>query len=438
MFAIQGDPNWTHNLPGRPLLDPFTFVLFVGGLLLCLWRWRQPASQFLLLWFAIMLVPGLISADLVPHFPRQTALLPALAIFAAYAAVQIGRWLRRFPRPNPKANCKLQIANCKLQSAICNLQSAYCIWPTVVIVALVVITAVNVRDYFTVWATSEENYLAFDGHNVELAEYLNRLPPDDHAYLLLIPARYPSYIEGQPHRHLTIDFLYRGRAPHVYVPVSEATTPAQLAAVCREHHAPVAIEWTVREFLDADPKGLVRYLLGKYGTRAGIDAGRGWVVSFFDVANPPETFAIAEALAPRADNFGYQVTLTGATAGAAGQSDVLTATVPSGGDVWVAARWQKTAAVDADYSAFFYLRDAGGHLIAQASQALLDDDHAPVTRWAVGAENWGYAILPVFPGTPPTRTYNPIIDRITALHGTISALAALHERDAAGRAGHSY
>ena len=32
-----------------------------------------------------------------------------------------------------------------------------------------------------------------------------------------------------------------------------------------------------------------------------------------------------------------------------------------------------------------------------------------------------------FPGNPPTRTYNPIIDRITALHGTISALAALHE-----------
>ena len=450
MFALQGDPNWTHNLPGRPLLDPFTFLLFVAGLLLCLWRWKQPSSQFLLLWFAIMLVPGLIAADLVPHFPRQTALLPALAIFAAYATVQIGRWLLRFPSPRsqvsglrsqvsglrsqvsgPKsqvsgprspaacnlrpvtcdlqpATCDLQPATCDLQPATCDLQPATCdlrpasgLWVIVVILALGVITAVNVRDYFTVWATSEENYLAFDGHNVELAEYLNRLPADDHAYLLLIPARYPSYIEGQPHRHLTIDFLYRGSAPHVYVPVSEATTPAQLAAVCREHHAPVAIEWTVREFLDADPKGLVRYLLGKYGVRTGIDAGRGWAVSFFAVLDPPDTFAIAETLTPRTDNFGYQVALTGATVGVAGQADVLTTTVPSGGHVWVAVRWQKTAVPDADYSAFFYLRDAGGHLIAQASQALLDDDHQPVTRWAEGAENWGYAILPVFPGTPP-------------------------------------
>jgi len=403
MFALQGDPNWTHNLPGRPLLGPFTFVLFVAGLLSSAWRWRQPVAQFLLLWFAIMLVPGLIAADLVPHFPRQTALLPAIAILSALGAVDIAGWLaRRFsPRRWPLVA-----------------------WSLVIVVALVAITAVNVHDYFAVWAVSDENFLAFDGHNVELAEYLNRLPPDDHVYLLLIPAGYPSYIEGQPHRHLTIDFLYRGEAPHVYVPVSEATTPAQLTAICplagicdHKHRAPVAIEWTTREFLDADPKGLVRYLLGKYGVRTGVDAGHGWAASFFDVPDPPETFAIAETLTPRADNFGYQVTLTGATVGAAGSSDVLTTTVASGGHIWVATRWRRDAAVDADYSAFFYLRDAGGHLIAQASQSLLDDDHALVTRWADGAENWGYAILPVWPGTPPgdytvtVGLYDPVTNR---------------------------
>ncbi|MBU1878068.1 MAG: hypothetical protein KJ734_03870, partial [Chloroflexi bacterium] len=401
MFAVQGDPNWTHNLPGRPLLDPFTFILFVVGLLLCLWRsaghcvWRRTTGQFLLLWFAIMLVPGLIAADLVPHFPRQTALLPAIAILAAYATVQIGIWLA--------SRASHITSNAKRQTS--NVMRAPYIWAIIVIIALVVITAINARDYFTVWATSEENYLAFDGHNVELAEYLNRLPADDRAYLLLIPAGYPSYIEGQPHRHLTIDFLYRGSAPHVYVPVSEAATPAQIAAVCRERRSPVAIEWTTREFLDADPKGLVRYLLGKYGVRTAIEPGHGWAASFFEVPNPPETFTIAETLHPRADNFGYQVALTGAavgaTVGAAGGPDVLTTTVPSGGNVWVAARWSKTAPVDADYSAFYYLRDAGGHLIAQASQALLDDNHQPVTRWQDGAENWGYAILPVWPGTPP-------------------------------------
>jgi CoA:oxalate CoA-transferase len=50
----------------------------------------------------------------------------------------------------------------------------------------------------------------------------------------------------------------------------------------------------------------------------------------------------------------------------------------------------------------------------------------------IGQAISGMMSLTGFPGTPPTRTYNPIIDRITALHGTISALAALHERSLSG------
>ncbi len=50
----------------------------------------------------------------------------------------------------------------------------------------------------------------------------------------------------------------------------------------------------------------------------------------------------------------------------------------------------------------------------------------------IGQAISGMMSLTGFPGTPPTRTYNPIIDRITALHGTIGTLAALRERDLSG------
>jgi CoA:oxalate CoA-transferase len=50
----------------------------------------------------------------------------------------------------------------------------------------------------------------------------------------------------------------------------------------------------------------------------------------------------------------------------------------------------------------------------------------------IGQAISGMMSLTGFPGTPPTRTYNPIIDRITALHGTIGALSALHERRLSG------
>jgi crotonobetainyl-CoA:carnitine CoA-transferase CaiB-like acyl-CoA transferase len=50
----------------------------------------------------------------------------------------------------------------------------------------------------------------------------------------------------------------------------------------------------------------------------------------------------------------------------------------------------------------------------------------------IGQAISGMMSLTGFPNTPPTRTYNPIIDRITALHGTIGALAALRERELSG------
>lgn len=58
-------------------------------------------------------------------------------------------------------------------------------------------------------------------------------------------------------------------------------------------------------------------------------------------------------------------------------------------------------------------------------------------RERIGFDPIGQAIsgmmsLTGFPGTPPTKTYNPVIDRITALHGTIGVLAALHERKLSG------
>jgi crotonobetainyl-CoA:carnitine CoA-transferase CaiB-like acyl-CoA transferase len=51
----------------------------------------------------------------------------------------------------------------------------------------------------------------------------------------------------------------------------------------------------------------------------------------------------------------------------------------------------------------------------------------------IGQAMSGLMSITGFPDTPPTLTNSPIIDRITALHATIGALAALHRRDATGQ-----
>ena len=50
----------------------------------------------------------------------------------------------------------------------------------------------------------------------------------------------------------------------------------------------------------------------------------------------------------------------------------------------------------------------------------------------IGQAIGGLMSLTGFPGGPPIRTYFPLIDRITALHATIGAMAALMERERSG------
>ena len=50
----------------------------------------------------------------------------------------------------------------------------------------------------------------------------------------------------------------------------------------------------------------------------------------------------------------------------------------------------------------------------------------------IGQAMGGMMSLTGFPDDPPTKTFFPLIDRITALHATIGALAALREREISG------
>ncbi len=63
VFSISGDPRWTYSLPGRPLFDPLTALLFYAGLALALWRWRRPVYAVLLVWLTVALLPSALSPD---------------------------------------------------------------------------------------------------------------------------------------------------------------------------------------------------------------------------------------------------------------------------------------------------------------------------------------------------------------------------------------
>ena len=87
MFAFVGDPLPYFDVPGRPVFEPVGALLLAAGLLIALWRWRQPEYAFVVLWFFLSLVPGVLSQP-APSYTRTIGVqvvlfaIPGIAIAA--------------------------------------------------------------------------------------------------------------------------------------------------------------------------------------------------------------------------------------------------------------------------------------------------------------------------------------------------------------------
>jgi hypothetical protein len=108
-FHQWGDTNGRNNLPGEPMMDPFTGGLFAVGLAYSLLRWRDHRSVLLILWVA----GGLAGAVLTLHSQspqayRSFLALPAAIMLSAWALVKIasvfqGAVRRALPGPRGRA-----------------------------------------------------------------------------------------------------------------------------------------------------------------------------------------------------------------------------------------------------------------------------------------------------------------------------------------------
>lgn len=85
MFHASGDPEWLYNIPGRPVFNLLGGALLWVGVMLCLYRWREPRYFLLLPWLGLGLSPAFISvppASLGHTIVAQPVayILPALAL----------------------------------------------------------------------------------------------------------------------------------------------------------------------------------------------------------------------------------------------------------------------------------------------------------------------------------------------------------------------
>jgi 4-amino-4-deoxy-L-arabinose transferase-like glycosyltransferase len=162
-----GDQFLAYNIPGRPVFDGITAVFFLTGIALCLWRWRQPAYLFVLLWFGVGIIPSLITgptanttrniAALIPIF-----ILPALG-FIGMAEQMVKRWGMGWKRP---------------------LAILACLW-------LGGVAILSAADYFIRWGQSAEVRGAYQVNLVEAIRY-GQEQVDPAATPLVISTVYPG------------------------------------------------------------------------------------------------------------------------------------------------------------------------------------------------------------------------------------------------------
>ena len=92
MYVVQGEQDWLYNEYGRPIFGIVTSLIFLGGMVWAIWRWRQPRFGLLLLWFFGGTGPAMIAppAASVTH---SIVAQPVAYIFLGLGAAGAWKWL---------------------------------------------------------------------------------------------------------------------------------------------------------------------------------------------------------------------------------------------------------------------------------------------------------------------------------------------------------
>jgi 4-amino-4-deoxy-L-arabinose transferase-like glycosyltransferase len=220
-----GDTAPFFNLPGRAVFDPLTATLAIAGLLLCLalvlaglQRRRAPAMAvqgarllFLLLWFVVMFVPGLLAVDRFPALPRVMGVIPGVYFFPALALGELLLQARAKTRSNDFSRSGAPDATevATTNRAILWLAAGF------TALALLVHGGLAWRDYFQRWATAADTFEAFEGDMAAAAGWI-AAHPGEQAYLSSDIYRHPSFVFLHRQAPLSQFFDYVDPAVHFF------------------------------------------------------------------------------------------------------------------------------------------------------------------------------------------------------------------------------
>jgi hypothetical protein len=188
MFFIYGDPNWRHNFSGAPELFWLTAAFMVLGIIMGIRTTAKKlhmkdAEAFTFLacagWFAVALLPTIISNEGIPHALRSILMIPPVFIVAGLGAWHAYQFARKHADPRV-----LRIG--------------------IALIAAGMIAQAYVQ-YFIVWGQNPNVAGEFTSSYVALGRELNAIPNDIPKYVIVNIGGFD--VRGLPMSTQTVMFM---------------------------------------------------------------------------------------------------------------------------------------------------------------------------------------------------------------------------------------
>ncbi|MBM4416744.1 MAG: hypothetical protein FJ033_00275 [Chloroflexi bacterium] len=145
MFNVHGDANGRHNLPGSPMLESTTAALAILGFIVALARARRPEYAAPLIWWAVMLLAGILS--LAFEAPQGYRTIDNSVASALLAALPLALFVEKFRHLFGEARLRVPLVLAGRAMIVAPRYTAVIAGATVVLVC-VAVWPENLERYF--------------------------------------------------------------------------------------------------------------------------------------------------------------------------------------------------------------------------------------------------------------------------------------------------
>ncbi len=389
MFFTLPDPEVRHDPALRPVFD-IVLSLWLGfGIVLGLINWRRLSLFYFVLWTFIFALPSMLSAISVPSSLSAISMMPGIFVLPVAAMLWAGT--RIAPR-HPKLAVLAPL-------------------PFVLVGGIL-----GVRDYFSIFATTQRFHMPFLVAYVELGNAI-RTYQNDALWIVPLSAQGMQMENRMESVRFVVDDPKRVES----IPLDPArVSDALQSATAGVQRVNVMDLYGLSRFevnsSFLDSKRILDFLLGRNSVEEQPHPGEtnalathrddgqlsGWIPYETYFLKDSTDFSLPAQLRSTDIQFANNVQLTGLATAATGSTvDSQVLQVHTDQRLWAVLGWKALQDIDYILKTSLVLLDAGGHVVAQQDGMLAGDKYPAPRTWYAGEATRTYHLLQPLPGTPP-------------------------------------